>query len=98
VSNGAFTADAGDVTQSSHSRLRVLRDAYADVPPPASRGVVEVVIPGSPHIRRLTWTVSKQAISGIVESWTGRFSRRCPRKSGAGWSLGLGGGPTIAMK
>ena len=42
--------------------------------------------------------VPKQAVSGIVESWTGRFSRRCLRKSGAGWSLGFGGGPTIAMK
>lgn len=52
----------------------------------------------SAHIRQLTGTVSKQAISGIVESWTGRFSHRCLRKSGASWSLVLGGGPTIAMR
>ena len=39
----------------------------------------------------------KQTVS-IVKSWTGRFSRRCLRKSGAGWSLGSGGGPIIAMK
>ena len=48
--------------------------------------------------RQLAETVSKRGVSGIVESWTGRFSRRCLRKSGAGWSLGFGGGPTIAMK
>ena len=47
---------------------------------------------------RLAGTVAKKAISGIVQSWTGRFSRRCLRKSGACWSLGLGDAPTIAMK
>jgi hypothetical protein len=43
--NGAFTADAGNVTQSSHSRHESFRDAFADVPPSASRGFVEVLIP-----------------------------------------------------
>ena len=74
------------------SRIRWELEWTQVVPLPGWSAVYQALV------RQLTATVSKQAISGIVESWTGRFSRHCLRKSGAGWSLGLGGGPTIAMK
>ena len=76
VSNGAFTVDTGEVARSCGpgARRRVISTVR----------VTDQSDPSSPHIRQLTGTVSKPAISGIVESWTGRFSRRCPRKSSAG--------------
>src|SRR6267378_1644267 len=77
--------DNANVRQTELQAQAAPGETASDRPPPQSH------IPQSDAL-------DPAAVRRMVESWTGRFSRRCPQKTGTGWSPGWDGGPTAGMR